>query len=233
MLHWPKLLLTAAVAAAFLAGATDSGAASGRATFTVVAAESTWGSIAAQLAGNRATVVSVITNPGTDPHGYEPTPSDARTLAVSDVAIVNGIGYDSWASELLDANESGARIVVDTGDVLGLKAGDNAHQWYSPASVARVVSAIVAAYVREDPASASYFHARRRAFLGSGLARYHALLAQIRHRFAGVPVGYSESVFEPLARSVGLRLATPAGLARAIAEGGDVSAGDRAAVEGD
>ncbi len=46
----------------------------------VVAAENFWGSLAAQLGGNRVQVTSVITNPATDPHDYEPTAVDARTL---------------------------------------------------------------------------------------------------------------------------------------------------------
>ena len=55
----------------------------------VVAAEDFWGSIASQLGGDRVTVRSIIVNPDTDPHSYEPTPSDARTMAGSTVAIVN------------------------------------------------------------------------------------------------------------------------------------------------
>src|ERR1035437_2094064 len=39
----------------------------------VVAAENFWGSIASQIGGIHAHVVSIITNPSTDPHGYEPT----------------------------------------------------------------------------------------------------------------------------------------------------------------
>ena len=47
----------------------------------VVAAENFWGSIAAQLGGDRVDVTSIITNPDTDPHDYEPTADDARAIA--------------------------------------------------------------------------------------------------------------------------------------------------------
>ena len=199
--------------------------------FPVVAVENFWGSIAAQLAGNRATVQSLIANPGTDPHSYEPTPSDARALALAKVAIVNGLGYDNWASQLLAANPYGGRVVLDAGDVLGLNQGDNPHQWYSPKSVLKVVDAIVAAYDQADPAGRSYFAARRRAFEHTALGRYDALRAQIRRGFTGVPVGYSESIFAPLGTSLGLRLATPPGFAKAVAEGNEVSASDRQTAE--
>ena len=50
--------------------------------FDVVAAENFWGSIASQLAGDKATVESIIVNPDTDPHSYEPTSADARTASL-------------------------------------------------------------------------------------------------------------------------------------------------------
>ena len=200
--------------------------------FLVVAAENSWGSIAGELGGSRATVRSVIVNPGTDPHSYLPTAGDSRLLAGSRMAIVDGLGYDGWASNALAANPDGRRVVLDVGARVGLGLGANPHQWYAPASVARIVDAITADYTRLDPAGAAYFAGRRRAFLTAGLARYDALRADIRRRYAGVPVGYSESIFQPLGEDLGLDLATPAGFAKAIAEGTDVTAQDKQTVDG-
>src|SRR6266404_7739763 len=87
----------------------------------VVAAENFWGSIAAQLGGNRVQVTSVISNPATDPHDYEPTALDARTFAGAQLVIVNGIGYDPWAPELIAANPVQGRAVLTVGDVVGIK----------------------------------------------------------------------------------------------------------------
>src|SRR5690348_13506024 len=69
----------------------------------VVAAENFWGSIAAQLGGNRVNVISLIANPNTDPHSYEATAADARTVAGASYVIFNGVGYDPWMRQLLDA----------------------------------------------------------------------------------------------------------------------------------
>ena len=198
----------------------------GRAVLQVVAAENFWGSIASQLGGNRVSVQSIIVNPSTDPHSYEPTPSDAITLAGGKLVIVNGIGYDNWASQLIAANPVGGRVVLDVGDLLGLKDGDNPHQWYNPASVQKVISAIIADYDQLDPSDRAYFAAQERRFETVSLAHYNALRAEIKRRFDGVPVGYSESIFQPLGQSLGLRLLTPYSFAKAIAEGADVSASD-------
>lgn len=198
---------------------------------TIVAGESFWGSIASQLAGNRAAVRSIIVAPGVDPHSYQATAQDARTVATAAMAIVNGIGYDRWMSQLLSGDSGSGAVVVDAGDVLGLGQGDNPHQWYSPSAVLKMVDAIVAGLDRVQPASASYFAAKRQFFLRNGLSEYNRLRDLIRARYAGVPVGYSESAFQPLGRDLGLKLLTPSSFAEAVAEGTDITASDKLEVD--
>jgi zinc/manganese transport system substrate-binding protein len=94
-----------------------------------------------------------------------------------------------------------------------------------------VIDQIVADYKRLDPKDGSYFARQRTAFETTGLAQYNRLIAQIRARYAGVPVGYSESIFQPLGQALGLRLLTPYSFAKAIAEGTDVSASDKQTVD--
>jgi zinc/manganese transport system substrate-binding protein len=163
MLRRPRHLLwiaaLAAAAAALIAGCGGTGAASSG-TLQVVAAENFWGSIAAQLGGDRVNVRSIVHNPATDPHDYEPSAADARTMAGAKLAIVNGIGYDPWAPKLLDANPVGGRVVVNVGNLAGIKAGGNPHRWYSPQNVHQVIDAIVADYVKLDPHDAAYFRGR-------------------------------------------------------------------------
>src|SRR3979409_2631335 len=100
----PLLVVLAALVAG-CGSATSSGSSSGPAgRLQVVAAENFWGSLASQLGGDRVHVTSIIHSPATDPHSYEPTPQDGRTMAVAKLAIVNGVGYDPWAPKLLNAN---------------------------------------------------------------------------------------------------------------------------------
>ena len=196
----------------------------------VLAGENTWGSIAAQIAGGRVLVRSLITDPGTDPHSYEPTAADGRTAAQASLVIANGIGYDSWLTRLVAAGGGGARV-LDIGRLLGRRAGENPHVWYSPPAVRRVAVAIAAALERLDPRGRAGYAARLAFFERVGLARYDALRSEIRRRFAGVAVGYSESIFAPLGQDLGLRLLTPASFATAVAEGTEVTAADIRTVE--
>jgi zinc/manganese transport system substrate-binding protein len=209
----------------------DPGASAGAAgRLEVVAAENFWGSIAAQIGGADVRVTSLIDSPDADPHDYEPTARDARLVDSADVVIGNGIGYDPWFGQLV-ASLPDRPVEIDVGDVAGLSAGDNPHQWYSPATVLAVVDRIAQAYTEADPDRASVFAAGRDRFVDVTLAPYRALIADIRVRFGGVPVGASESIFAPLADALGLDLLTPQGFLAAVSEGADPTAADKATVD--
>ncbi|HEY2268813.1 MAG TPA: zinc ABC transporter substrate-binding protein [Streptosporangiaceae bacterium] len=212
------------------AAGTGSGSGSGK-QIVVVAAENFWGSIARQLGGTHVSETSIIANPDTDPHDYEPAASDARTIAGAQLVIVNGIGYDPWAPKLLAANPVAGRRTLTVGSLLGLKEGDNPHQWYSAAHVRQVIAAITADYKQLDPADAAYFAQQETTFETRTLARYDQLITQIRARYAGTPVGASESIVSPLADTLGLKMLTPYSFLRAISEGSEPTAQDKATID--
>jgi zinc/manganese transport system substrate-binding protein len=210
------------------AGTTDAG---GSGPITVVAAENFWGSIARQLGGSHVNLTSIITNPATDPHDYEPTPADARTIATAQLVIVNGIGYDSWATKLLAANPDPRRTVLTVGNIVGVADGGNPHRWYSPTNVGQVIDQITADYQRVDPANAAYFYQRKKDFQTKSLAAYHQLIVDIKAKYAGTPIGASESIVTPLAQGLGLTMLTPAPFLDAISEGSDPTAADKATID--
>jgi len=204
--------------------------ASGSRVVRVVAAENFWGSIASQIGGSHVQVVSIITNPNTDPHSYEPTAADARTIATAQVVIENGIGYDSWVPKLLSADQA-SPVVLDVGRLLGIPDGGNPHRWYNPANVQTVIRQLTADFARIDPADRRYFAARAARFAAVALRQYDALIAAIRARYAGTPVGASESIFAMLAPALGLKLITPQSFLTAISEGTEVSAADKLTID--
>jgi zinc/manganese transport system substrate-binding protein len=196
-----------------------------------VASISAWGSILGQLGGTHVHVTAIIDNPDTDPHDYEPTTADGRAIADSQLFVENGIGYDTWAAKALAANPEPGRIVVDVGRLTDTREGANPHRWYSPGDVDKVAAAITSALERLDPTAARYFDARRAAFETSGLKQYHQLLARIAARYAGTPVGASESVFTPLADALKLDVLTPPAFLKAVSEGSDPSPSDKERID--
>jgi zinc/manganese transport system substrate-binding protein len=143
---------------------------------------------------------------------------------------VNGIGYDTWAQKLLDADSGSARAVLDVGRLVGVKVGGNPHQWYSPANVEQFVVRVTADLSRLDPSDARYFAQRKVDYEAHGLGAYRSLIAQIRARYAGTPVGASESIVAPLVAALGLTMKTPESFLDAVAEGNEPTAHDTAEV---
>ena len=234
-LWWASAVASAGVVAALLAAGCASGsnpppgstlAAGGK--IQVVAAENFWGSIAAQLGGQMVSVTSIIKNPATDPHSYEATPGDARAVASAQYVILNGFGYDPWMEKLTGANAPQGQVVLNVQTALGQKMGDNPHVWYSPTDVTAVIGKIVADYKTIDPAQAAAFDQQERTFVSVDLQRYTELVAQIKQKYAGTPIGATESIATPLAKALGLDLISPAGFLRAITEGTDPTAQDKA-----
>jgi zinc/manganese transport system substrate-binding protein len=203
----------------------------GSRTIEVVAAENFWGSLAQQLGGTHVHVTSIINSPDADPHDYEPTAADGRRIAVADLAIVNGVGYDTWASKLLAANPQPARTDITIGQLVGVPGNGNPHRWYDPANVRTVIDTLTADLTKLDPADRGYLDAQRTQVLTVNLKTYFAAISNIKARYTGTPVGASESIFAPLAEALGLKLVTPQPFLNAISEGTDPTAQDKALID--
>jgi len=201
------------------------------APIAVIAAENFWGSIAAQLGGQHAGVTSIISNPNTDPHDYEPTARDAIKMATAELVIENGVGYDPWVDRLLSASSVKGRLVLNVGDAVGVKLGGNPHRWYSPDDVHRVIALITDDYKSLDPKGAAYFDRQRQLFESKSLAAYDGLIADTKAKYTGTPIGASESIVAPLAQALGLDLLTPASFLNAVSEGTDPTAQDKATID--
>jgi len=198
---------------------------------TVVAAENFWGSLAEQLGGAHATVTSIINSPDADPHDYEPSAADGRAIASSRLAIINGVGYDPWATKLVQANPSPTRTVLTVGELVGAGDGGNPHRWYNPDDVRAVIDRITADYKAIDPADGAYFDDRHTAVMTTNLKAYFDTIGQIKATYAGTPVGASESIFAMMAPALGLDLLTPPSFLTAVTEGNDPSAADKSTID--
>lgn len=207
----------------------NGGASDGR--VAVVASTGVWGSLAAQVGGDRVAVTSLMQGQDIDAHDYEPKPADGRAVARARYVIVNGLHYDEWAEKLLAANRSSTRTVLDVGQLVGLQDGTNPHRWYAPDDVRRVIERIAADLASIDAEHAAEYAQRRDALLASGMREYFDVIAAIRRDHAGAPIGATESVASPLVEALGLRLLSPASFLAAVAEGVDPTPQDKATME--
>nr|WP_201470675.1 zinc ABC transporter substrate-binding protein [Microbacterium hydrocarbonoxydans] len=105
----PVLALAFVSAAALALAGCSSAPAAGEgddSTIQVVASTNVYGSLAAQIGGDRVDVESIITSASQDPHSYEASARDRLTVKDADLVIENGGGYDAFIETLLqDADD--------------------------------------------------------------------------------------------------------------------------------
>ena len=228
----PALLAVLTAAATALTGCGSSRPPATPGVVRVVAGENFWGNIAAQIGGRHVRVTSILASPTADPHLYESDVANAVAVAEAGLVIENGAGYDDFLSQLLGATRHPGRAVLSVQNVLGANGPDvNPHFWYDIPRVPEVARAIEAALARLEPRDASAFAAGLAAFDAS-LHPIEAVIGQIRQRYPGAPVAYTERVPGYLLADAGLRVLTPPGFAAAIEDGTDPSPDDTVVMDG-
>ena len=99
----------------------------------------------AQIGGRYVSVTAIKSNPNTDPHTFEASPSVAAEVSAAQLVVQNGVGYDSFMNKIEAASPSPTRKVIDVQTLLGLPdSTPNPHLWYSPKTMPAVAKAIVA-----------------------------------------------------------------------------------------
>ena len=191
----------------------------------VVAAENFWGSLVSQLGGNNTSVLSIVSDPNADPHEYEANASDAEAIAAAQFVIVNGVGYDDWALQLIAADNTPNQVVLNVGELNGVSVSGgivsgNPHMWYNPVYVNATVAAMYSDLASIEPTSTPSFQGHY-ASLNASLASLYYQATEIRDHFAGSEVASTESIFVYLANFTGLNLVSPPSFMEAIAEGND------------
>jgi len=189
----------------------------------VVTTTNVYGSIAAAVGGDRVAVTSLVNDPSADPHSFEATPADATKVADARIVVMNGGGYDDFATKLAEA-AGGERKVIDVAQLSGLKpAGDaefNEHVWYSLPTVTKLAETLATDLAAADPAGASTYQAGAAAFVAK-VAGLQQRIDAIKAKDAGQRVAITEPVPLYLVEAAGLVNATPEAYSEAIEEDTD------------
>jgi ABC-type Zn uptake system ZnuABC Zn-binding protein ZnuA len=176
------VLAVALAATAVAACGSGGGAADGR---TVVVATTTQvADLARAVAGSRADVRQIL-QPNSDPHEYEPRPSDVRALNGAAVVVRSGGDVDGWLDGLVKSAGSDAKTVtlIDALRTRTLDGATDPHWWQNPRNAIVAVAEIRDALAAADPAGASAYAANA----GAYVARLRALDRAIAACMAKVP----------------------------------------------
>ncbi len=193
-----------------------------QALIQIVAAENFYGEAAAQVAGNYAEVVSLITNPDADPHEFEPTPLMAGKISDADIVIYNGLGYDGWVDKIVGASSrTGHQSVISVAaDIMGKKDGDNEHVWYDPATMPKLAGVLAEKLGKLDPAHAETFKSNAEAYMAS-LAPLTQQIGNLRQD-PPISAEVSEPVFDYMLKALNIHNNSTL-FSKAVEEGVDPS----------
>lgn len=160
-------------------------AAESSATLKVIATLFPQYDFARQIAGDRAEV-RMLLPPGAESHSYEPTPSDMKDIARSDLFLYTGHSMEPWAKRLADSAAIGGDVaIVDVSRGIELRKGDvfpdhdaeaddhdhdrehehdgshshefDPHIWLDPVLAAAMADNIAAAMAEKDPDGAETY----------------------------------------------------------------------------
>jgi zinc transport system substrate-binding protein len=153
-------------------------------------------SFVANVVGDRAQIIPLI-DADANPHGYAPQSADMIRMMSMDVLVVNGIGHDSWAFEILDAAgmrnkvkliyaNDGVSLIPVAGDPSGEKVV-NPHTFISTTAAIQQIYTIARALGELDPENATFFRDNAR--------RYALEIRKLRSEFDGQISGVDLSKF--------------------------------------
>jgi manganese/iron transport system substrate-binding protein len=174
-------------------------------SFTIIA------DMAREVAGDAA-IVESITKPGSEIHGYDPTPKDIIKAQSADLVLWNGMNLELWFEKFFENVKNVPGAIVSEGiQPMGITEGPytgkpNPHAWMSPSNAAIYVENIRKALVKMDPANEATYNANAAAYT----AKIKALDEPVRQKLAAIPEDQrwlvsSEGAFSYLCANYGLR----------------------------
>ena len=200
-----RLVVPVAVVATLVAAPSGVSGASGSGVINAVGAENEYANVIGQIGGRYVHVSAVMSNPNTDPHTFEASTGVAREIAGAQLIVQNGVGYDTFMSQLESASPSRGRKVIDVQELLGLPLDTaNPHLWYKPSTMPAVARQVEHDLIALDPHRRAYFSGRLAAFTRS-LAPVTSAIAAFRAKYAGDTVATTEPVADYLLSALGLR----------------------------
>lgn len=125
---------------------------------------------ARQIVGNRAEV-TLLLQPGTESHTYDPSTVDIYTISSSDVFIYTGKDMEAWAEKVIASLDENGPKIVDASSKIELmhSAHDDDHEdhdhvydphvWLNPLNAIVMIDTILEAICEIDPENAEFYTA--------------------------------------------------------------------------
>ncbi|ABX13024.1 periplasmic solute binding protein [Nitrosopumilus maritimus SCM1] len=115
--------------------------------------------------------VSLLVNPGAEPHDWEPQVKDLQRIQETDLIIINGLGFETWIDDVAEINSD--VNVIDTSNgidpiyiesdyrlQISAKSKElttDPHIWLNPITIKTQVQNIADALIEFDPQNKIYY----------------------------------------------------------------------------
>lgn len=124
-----------------------------------------------------ASTITMLIDPGTETHSYDPSPKDIRLIQNADVFIYGGGESDAWMDGILSTLDTDGVTVLSMTELVPLLAESHDHEhdhgdtvydehvWTSPKNASLLVAAIRTAITEADPENAALYEANAAAYI--------------------------------------------------------------------
>ncbi|WP_243546987.1 metal ABC transporter solute-binding protein, Zn/Mn family [Pseudodesulfovibrio tunisiensis] len=144
------------------------------------------------IVGDRAEVVPLI-GEGFNPHNYRPQPEDIKRCMELDALVVNGIGHDEFAFEIVEAAGMQGKLplifanrdvsLIPVSGTLDGRRIVNPHTFVSVTASIRQIYTIAAGLAELDPDNSAFYRRNARAYA----AKLRRMKAAYMQRVAALP----------------------------------------------
>ena len=162
--------------------------------------------------GKDLVIVESITKPGTEIHGYEPTPQDIVRTKKADVVLWNGLNLEQWFSRFLQDLGDVPNVVVSEGiQPLSIYEGPytgkpNPHAWMSISNALVYIKNILKTFSTLDPDNAHIYERNANTYI----EKLKSLRTELSGSFKSIPSNQrylvtTEGAFSYLAKDFNLQ----------------------------
>ncbi len=183
----------------------------------VVASFSILADMVKEVAGDKVEIKTLVGING-DPHAFEPTPADVKSISNADLIIVNGLNFEVWIPRLIEVSGYKGLLVVATNGITTLLSQDknypiDPHAWQSLPNGKIYIKNICDGLIKADPSNAKIYLANANAYK----KKLDNLDRWARQKIAPIPAQKrkaitSHNAFQYLAQTYKIELIAPLGL---------------------
>lgn len=142
----------------------------------------------AEAVGGDKVYVTTLIPDGVEPHDFQPAPKHLKGLLHARLFLINGLGMEPWAEEIVEAVGNPSLVLIDASQGIepipaGSRGRFDPHCWLSLSAAQTEVMNIAEAFAAADPTNADFYRQNAASYNG----RLQSLLNEYRAKTAALP----------------------------------------------